>query len=638
MIRNNQGFTLLELLAILALITVVSAVSAPKIINTVNTAKEQKIISDMENIASALQRFCVEQELLTGNPKSCKLNGLGKNNGEWHGANNNIQSNIITEALKNYLDKEIAKHYTIIISVNENDWLNKKGYGSVSVWYPSLGENGESYHFSNIKVTNFPVQVYTKRQYANLSSNQKTIENSFILDLDGDGADNFNDFLVRIVHFKLNSTHLHSGNSQGIIQGTNEDNILHGTEYEDTMYGYAGDDTIYGYESNDQIYGGDDDDLIYGGLGNDIINGGDGIDTAVYSGLSQNYNITGNDPYTINGPDKSDTLINIEYLKFSDKEAEIDKFINNADCIYGTEGIDDPLWGTNDSDTIYALDGNDVIYAKDDDDYIYAGTGSDTITGGLGNDVINGNEGTDTAVYLFNLNQYSITGIGPYTITGPEGEDTLIDIEELRFADISGSIKDIVDGSSEIIHGTEYDDNQLMGTPNKDTIFAHGGNDIIYGLASNDTIDGGEGFDIAVFSSYFVYYDIEGYNPKVITGPDGADTLLNIEKLRFKDEDFYQENFEDVIDNKIKGTYYDDSLNGSLFKADIFMASKGQDIIRTRWGIDTIVFNDVINNYTIKEGKGFKWSSVSDNEGNITYFKTLFKTKLQFTDTVFYSD
>ena len=52
---------------------------------------------------------------------------------------------------------------------------------------------------------------------------------------------------------------------------------------------------------------------------------------------------------------------------------------------------------------------------------------------------------------------------------------------------------------------------------------------------------------------------------------------------------------------------------------------KGQDVIITRWGIDTTVFNDVISNYKIKEGKGLKWNSVSDNEGNITILKDYLK-------------
>ena len=637
MFLNKKGFTLLELLAVLALITVVSAVSAPKIINTIKTTNEQKVDKDMQNIASALQRFCLEQELKSGNPESCKLNDIAINSGEWHGANQNLQSLVISEAIAQYLEEKVDKQYTVIISVDEGFWLNKNGYGSVSVWYPSLTETGQRYYFGNAKITSFKANSYTQQTFKGLNDSDKTLINSFILDIDGDGKDSNNDFLIKTAYFKLNSTHPHTSNVQKPIEGSNDDDILHGTKYEDIMYGYAGNDTIYGYDSNDEIYGGNDSDLIFGGKGNDLIDGGEGIDTAVYSGSYTEYIVTGDNPYIITGLGETDSLSNIEYLKFSDMVGEITEFINIDDTIYGTEGNDDPLNGTDESDIIYALAGNDVIYAKDKNDTVYAGEGHDIITGGLGNDSLYGGEGNDTAIYSGVLSEYTISGLGPYTITGPEGEDTLTDIENLTFADISGTIEHILNSSGNIIYGTENDDNELMGTPNKDIIYAYAGNDTIYGLASNDKIDGGEGTDTAVFSSYFVYYTIEGDEPKLINGPDGADTLISIEKLRFKDEDFYQDDFEDTVRDIITGTDNDDELDGSFFGADIFVASKGHDVIKTRWGIDTIVFGSKISDYTIYEGQGFEWSYVSDNNGNITYFRSLFKTKLQFTDTVYYA-
>ena len=74
---------------------------------------------------------------------------------------------------------------------------------------------------------------------------------------------------------------------------------------------------------NDVIYGGAGNDVIYLGVGNDTIDGGGGINTAVFQGNLSQYNITyaGNhivvsDKVANRGG--TDTLTNIEYLKFAD--------------------------------------------------------------------------------------------------------------------------------------------------------------------------------------------------------------------------------------------------------------------------------------------------------------------------------
>src|SRR3954462_14352522 len=83
--------------------------------------------------------------------------------------------------------------------------------------------------------------------------------------------------------------------------------------------------TLSGTEGNDTIQGKDGSDFITGGKGNDDIDGGNGIDTAVYSGYYADYTIgikgTGNDKITVTdnvGPDGSDQLKHVEFLKFND--------------------------------------------------------------------------------------------------------------------------------------------------------------------------------------------------------------------------------------------------------------------------------------------------------------------------------
>ncbi|MEA2876324.1 MAG: hypothetical protein QOF14_1520 [Hyphomicrobiales bacterium] len=79
----------------------------------------------------------------------------------------------------------------------------------------------------------------------------------------------------------------------------------------ETAIGGSGSDTIVGNAANN---------TLKGNGGNDTINGGDGIDTAVFSGVRAQYTLTdlGSGNVRVTGPDGTDTLSNVEYLRFSD--------------------------------------------------------------------------------------------------------------------------------------------------------------------------------------------------------------------------------------------------------------------------------------------------------------------------------
>jgi serralysin len=84
--------------------------------------------------------------------------------------------------------------------------------------------------------------------------------------------------------------------------------------------GGSGSDTIKGNSSRNNIEG---------GAGNDIIDGGLGIDTAIYNDTSSTYTLTSNTDGSISvvhspasdsvANEGTDTLTNVEYMKFSDK-------------------------------------------------------------------------------------------------------------------------------------------------------------------------------------------------------------------------------------------------------------------------------------------------------------------------------
>ena len=64
------------------------------------------------------------------------------------------------------------------------------------------------------------------------------------------------------------------------------------------------------------------DETITGSVGNDVLNGGAGIDTVVYAGNRSSYTLTkGASSYTVTdktGSDGTDTLLNVERVKFTD--------------------------------------------------------------------------------------------------------------------------------------------------------------------------------------------------------------------------------------------------------------------------------------------------------------------------------
>ncbi len=85
---------------------------------------------------------------------------------------------------------------------------------------------------------------------------------------------------------------------------------------------------LMGSSGNDTMFGSNSSDTISGGPGNDIIDGGTGIDTAVYAGARGNFTVTKTtNGYTVaakTGTEGTDTLTNVERLKFSDFSVALD--------------------------------------------------------------------------------------------------------------------------------------------------------------------------------------------------------------------------------------------------------------------------------------------------------------------------
>lgn len=79
----------------------------------------------------------------------------------------------------------------------------------------------------------------------------------------------------------------------------------------------------------------------------------------------------------------------------------------------------------------------------------------------------------------------------------------------------------------------------LVGTSGADSMLGLEGNDRLTGLSGNDSLDGGSGIDTAVYASLRANYEVAktdaGFTVTGLSGSEGVDTLLGVERLRFSD-------------------------------------------------------------------------------------------------------
>ncbi len=388
----------------------------------------------------------------------------------------------------------------------------------------------------------------------------------------------------------------------------------------DTIYGSAYADNLDGGAGDDAIYAGGGNDTIIGGTGNDILQGSTGADTYVYNigdGNDVIYDGNLNSDSSVTDTLKFGAGITANMLKFivpTDVNDVRIEFVGQSGSIlldnqqYSDVGIEQVLFddGTSWTHAQFLAQvvlsqqsaGNDVItgsaYADSvdggaGDDRINAGGGNDTIIGGLGNDDLRGGTGADT--YLYNLGDGDDLIYDGNLDYDTSATDTLkfgagitasmlkfivpTDTNDIRieFVGQSGSI--LLDGQhfsdvgieqvifddgttwnhtqfmaqfvagqqssgNDVIYGSAFADN-VDGGAGDDKIFAAGGNDIIIGGAGNDEINGGAGTDIAVLSGLSATYSMitsGGFlhvtdNAPSVDGDDGTDKLKTVEKLRF---------------------------------------------------------------------------------------------------------
>jgi Ca2+-binding RTX toxin-like protein len=353
--------------------------------------------------------------------------------------------------------------------------------------------------------------------------------------------------------------------------------VLGGTEGDDRLQaGHADDDTIWGDGGNDWLDGGNGNDFLFGGTGNDtfVDSGGDDV---------------------IRGEEGRDTI----YAGSGD------------DIVFGGDGDDYIETGLAVlGDAANGGEGNDIIIGGDSDDALAGNEGDDWLEGGAGGDGLVGDTGAPTGqVPLFAANDVLDGGAMGDRMVGFSGDDIMLG--QGGFDQFNGLLGFDWASFEKESHGVSVDMERRAFIPNQQQPAGGAVRDVFVeteatsGSRFNDFIQGTEAAGGAVgtfneltnvnlienLSGFFAPGQVNFSDGNILLGGDGSDLL--------------------------EGRGGNDIIDGDAWlHVGLTSRAAGGDIIRqirfdiTSGDIDTAVFRDVLENYTI--------NPVADEQGFIT--------------------
>ena len=415
---------------------------------------------------------------------------------------------------------------------------------------------------------------------------------------------------------------------------------------------------IIGSSENDRLLGGSQDDIINGftgndtltgASGNDTIDGGEGFDTAAFSGAREEYDISETDGVItvvdtitdVGLDDGTDTLINVEFLEFTDGAFTVASLIADNE-VDGTNGDDANVFGTIGADIIKGFDGDDFINASSGDDTLFGGSGDDGLRGALGADVLNGGEGNDTAVY-----SGSSIGITVNLATGEasgghaEG-DALISIENV----FGSSGVDLLTGNDEsnILTGASGDDIIIAGGGTSNTLIGQQGNDRLFSGSGADFLDGGTGLgDWADYFDSTAAVTAQINNAGSIDGGFATgDTFRGIENIagssfddKISGNSLANELQGNAGDDVINASSNDDFINGGAGD-DFLFGSRGADVIDGGSGNDTASYSNSDARVVVDLAAGTATGSGHGSGDTLTNIENIFGSR--HNDDIFGDD
>jgi Ca2+-binding RTX toxin-like protein len=378
---------------------------------------------------------------------------------------------------------------------------------------------------------------------------------------------------------------LTGGEGNDTLKGTNSADTIKGRGGNDVINGLAGNDIIDGGNGNDTISGGGGDDQIFTGLGNVSVDAGNGNDllglgTDLPTG---NYGSGAYDPgmslIFANAGDGSDTV-----------------FVDNSDLAQGS--------------VIDGGSGDDKIFVGSLGNGTYIG-GDGSYPGNFSNNIWNSLRGFESyfvAGYYGIVDKSVDEANGIYLTAFPRylseiGFNDVV-LSDYNFIGISSSRINVYTGDGLYIQAEAVSVGSLNVSSLRGSINFSGGamgdravgidgnfDDIFEGNGGNDYFDGGDGTDIAIFSGNSSDYTILeiAYNTFQVKdnradNPDGTDTIVDVNKLRFADGD--QDIF--ISGLKIVGDASAEVIDGSS-NSDYIDGAGGNDVLRGLDGNDVVI-------------------------------------------------
>lgn len=215
------------------------------------------------------------------------------------------------------------------------------------------------------------------------------------------------------------------------------------------------------------------------------------------------------------------------------------------------------------------------------------------------------NSNTNTYTYDFVQNSRPVfciwdgSGIDMIDASGFR-QDQIVDLNGGSFSNIgglTGNVSIAFDCDIENAAGGSGND-LIMGNDLDNRVVGNEGNDTLVALLGDDHIEGGQGWDVAIFGSDRVNF-IAQRNAQGgidVLGPDGNDTLNDVEILRFADGDYVWDNSAgDLIPAGTFWLYAPTGFAGAIGGTGRVLGSAGLQDIGITFGQGAITFDATFN-------------------------------------------
>ena len=268
----------------------------------------------------------------------------------------------------------------------------------------------------------------------------------------------------------------------------------------DTLSGGGGDDFLLSGLGNDTLNGGSGDDTLGGGAGYDLIIGGDGQDRAIYFHPFEQQQVNASGPIKVELADGKVTT-------FTDATQTV---IDSVDTLRSIERVDGSSFGDSFNAVGFGATSTNagsigVGGSSDGSLNEFEGYGgNDTITGNGNTRVSYEHASAGVTVTFTSFGVGSAHGIDPGDVAGI-GNDTFV----------SGVNR---------VRGSNFNDT-FFGSNNPNST-----NELFEGRGGDDSINGGGGFDTAVYGNEDAKIDVQLAAGDVFGGVNtGHDTLRSVE-------------------------------------------------------------------------------------------------------------